>query len=75
MLSEQEFENPQELEDLYFSEFEQLKKEQGITNNKEYHYDTPCTVFNQKKMLLEAGFRSVKKVWHKGQTVILVAEK
>jgi tRNA (cmo5U34)-methyltransferase len=75
MLSEHEYENPQEMEDFFFSEFERLKKEQGVTDNREYHYDTPCTVSNQKKMLLEAGFTNVKEVWHKKNVVILVADK
>ena len=75
MLSEHEYENPQEKEDFCFSEFERLKKEQCLTNNREYHYDTPCTVSNQKKMLLEVGFTNVREVWHKNNTVILVADK
>ena len=75
MLSEHEYENPQEMEDFYFSEFERLKKEQGIADDREYSFDTPCTVLNQKKMLLEAGFTNVKEVWHKNNVVILVADK
>ena len=75
MLSENEYGNPQETEDFNFSEFERLKKEQGITDSREYHFDTPCTVLNQKKMLLEAGFVNVKEVWQKGIIVILVANK
>ena len=75
MLSEHECDNPQEQEDLYFSEFERIKKEQGIIDSREYHYDTPCTVSNQKKMLLVAGFTNVKEVWHEKQTIILIANK
>ena len=75
MLSEHEYKNPQEWEDLYFSEFERLKKEQGICDDREYHYDTPCTVQNQKKMLLDAGFTNIKEVWRKKNTVILMADK
>ena len=75
MLSEVEYKNPQEQEDFYFSEFERLKKEQGINDSREYCYDTPCTVANQKKMLLDVGFKSVKEVWQKGHTVILLANK
>ena len=75
MLSEHEYENPQAAEDNYFSEFERLKMEQGITDNREYHYDTPCTVANQKQMLLDAGFSSIKEVWRKKIAVILIAEK
>jgi len=75
MLPAHEHENPQETEDFYFSEYQRLKDEQGITDSREYHYDTPCTVDNQIKMLLEAGFAEVNEVWNKGDTVILVAKK
>lgn len=75
MLSGNEYEKPQETEDFNFSEFERLKNEQGITDSREYHFDTPCTVSNQKKMLLEAGFANVKEVWQKGNSVILIANK
>ena len=75
MLSEHEYENPQEKEDLCFLEFERMKKEQSISDNNEYHFDTPCTVSNQNKMLLEAGFTSVNEVWRYKNTVILIAEK
>ena len=75
MLSEQEYDNPQKTEDLYFSEFERLKKEQCLVDNIEYHFDTPCTVANQMKMLFEAGFTNVKEVWRQRNVVILVAEK
>jgi len=75
MLTEHEYDNPQEMEDFYFSDFERLKKEQSLDHSKEYHYDTPCTVSNQKKMLLDAGFVNVKEVWRKNNTVVLVANK
>jgi tRNA (cmo5U34)-methyltransferase len=75
MLSEHEYENPQEMEDFYFSEFERLKEEQGINDNREYHFDTPCTVINQKKMLQEAGFSNVREAWQEKNTVILLADK
>ena len=65
----------QEKEEHYFAEYERLKQEQGITDDREYHYDTPCTVTNQKKMLLDAGFSDVEEVWRVGNTVILVARK
>jgi tRNA (cmo5U34)-methyltransferase len=69
MLSEKEYDNPQEKEDFYFSEYKRLKLEQGLTDNKEYHFDTPCTVNNQKKMLLKAGFLNVEEVWNKELTI------
>lgn len=75
MLSEKDYENAQEMEDFYFSEYKQLKEAQGLVDNREYHYDTPCTVTNQMKMLSEAGFAKVEEVWHRGNTVILIANK
>ena len=75
MLSEDEYENAQELEDFYFSEYEALQKKQNITDGRQYHYDTPCTVKNQIRLLLGAGFKSVREVWRDGNTVILVADK
>ena len=69
----------QEEEDFHFAEYEQLKQKQGIYDNQAYHYDTPCTLSNQKRMLLTAGFSNVKEVWRKeserGLIVILVSEK
>ena len=75
MLSEHEYENAQEMENFYFREYSRLKDEQRITDNREYHYDTPCTVTNQTDMLFNAGFSSVKEVWRKGNVVVLVAYK
>jgi len=75
MLSEHEYENAQEMEDFYFRELTRLKNEQGLSDNREYHYDTPFTVTNQIKMLNETGFSSVKEVWRKQNAVVLVAYK
>ena len=73
--SEHEHENAQEMEDFYFREYIRLKDEQGITDSREYHYDTPCTVVNQIRMLYDAGFSSVKEMWRKENAVVLVAYK
>lgn len=75
MISEKETSNPQEIEDHFFSEYERLKKEQQLDGSMEYHYDTPCTVHNQRNMLLNAGFTLVKEVWQMKNTVVLVATK
>ncbi|MDR0293359.1 MAG: methyltransferase domain-containing protein [Oscillospiraceae bacterium] len=75
MLSENDCEDAQKQEDMHFAEYERLKNEQGITDNREYHYDTPCTVTNQIKMLCAAGFTGVRKIWQTGNTVILIARK
>lgn len=39
-----------------------------------YHYDTPCTIDNQIKMLNTAGFKRVEKLWQQAATVLLVAQ-
>jgi hypothetical protein len=75
MLAEMEYENAQEKEDFFFAEYELIKREQNITDNRAYHYDTPCTVSNQKGMLLKAGFSSVSEAWRVENNIILIAKK
>ena len=75
MLTESEHEDVQALEDHYFSEYERFKKEQGLSDGREYHYDTPCTVANQLKLLLSAGFSSAEVVRQWKNSVIIVAKK
>lgn len=62
-------------EDLWLSENARLRKEQGITGDEFYHYDTPCSVDNQIAMLKQAGFNSVEQVFRIENTVMLVAKK
>ena len=62
-------------EDLWFSENDRLRKEQGITDDEFYHYDTPCSVDNQIALLKQAGFNSVEQVFRIENTVMLVAKK
>ncbi len=64
----------QEYEDYHFSENKRIRSELGITKGF-YHYDTPCTVENQIKMLCKAGFKSVEKIWKQENTAILLAKK
>lgn len=61
-------------EDLYFAENLRLRKEQNIPDGVFYHYDTPCTIENQKKLLLAAGFKQVEQVFRVENTTMLVAE-
>ena len=65
----------QEEEDLWFSENERLRKENGITDDGYYHYDTPCTVDNQILLLKKAGFRKITQVFRTENTTMLIAEK
>ena len=52
-----------------------LKKEQGITDDEFYHYDTPLTVEHESDVLIEAGFSSVQVVNHWGATYTIKAVK
>jgi tRNA (cmo5U34)-methyltransferase len=62
-------------EDFYFKENERIRKEQNIPDGEFYHYDTPCTIDNQLKMLRIAKFEKVEMVWRKENTTIVVADK
>lgn len=52
-----------------------LKKDQGITDDEFYHYDTPLTVKHETEALLEAGFSSVEVLKNWGATFTLKAIK
>ncbi len=62
-------------EDFYYSKNEKISKEQNIPKGEFYHYDTPCTIENQIKMLELARFEEVNMVWRKENTTIIVADK
>lgn len=65
----------QEEEDFYYSENKRLRKELGIPDGDFYHYDTPCTMDNQIKIMLQAGFSRVEKKWRQENTTIMAAYK
>ncbi|EHJ01184.1 Methyltransferase type 12 [Clostridium sp. DL-VIII] len=65
----------QEEENFYYSENERIRKENNIQDNEFYHYDTPCTIDNQIKMLYKAGFENVEMNFRIGNTTIIVARK
>lgn len=65
----------QEEENHWFSENKRLRELQGIGEDEFFHYDTPCTIENQIKMLKEAGFTSVETVMRIENTTMLVARK
>ena len=52
-----------------------LKKEQGITDEEFYHYDTPLTVAHETEALLEAGFTEVSILANWGATYTIKAVK
>jgi len=64
-----------ELEREYRSELLRLKRLQGISDDKFYHYDTPLTVEHEVEALLEAGFQSVEILNRWGATYVLKASK
>ena len=62
-------------EDYFFAKAAQLRQEQGIPDDAYVHYDTPCSIENQIRLLYAAGFSKVEKVFELGGTVMLVAQK
>ena len=63
-------------QEFLFAEAARLRREAGVTNdNTFYHIDTPCTIHNQEKMMLEAGFDRVEQIFRIGNTSILIAKK
>lgn len=58
------------------AEAKRLRSEAGVINDTAfYHIDTPCTIHNQEKMMIEAGFGDVKQIFRIGNTSILIAQK
>lgn len=63
-------------QEFLFAEAARMRREAGVTDDSTfYHIDTPCTIHNQEKMLLEAGFSYVKQIFRIGNTSILIAQK
>ena len=54
-------------------EFLRLKREQNITDDEFYHFDTPLTVEHETEALREAGFASVEVLKNWGATYTLKA--
>ena len=65
----------EEEEKHWFGESKRLRELQGIGEDEFFHYDTPCTIDNQIKMLKKAGFSDVEKVMRIENTTMLVARK
>ena len=60
-------------EDFYYAENARIRKELNLPDNAFYHYDTPCTIQNQLKLLESAGFTKVREIFRMGNTTILTA--
>ncbi len=59
------FAESEELEKEYFRNLAQLKKEQRLSDDEFYHYDTPLLVEHEMDILRHAGFSDVRmmKKW------------
>lgn len=60
---------------LYRENLLSIKREEEITDDAFYHYDTPLTVAHEIEALLAAGFSSVAVLGHWGATYTLRAGK
>lgn len=67
------FAETREMERAYFADLERLKREQGITDNAFYHYDTPLTVEHEREVLKSAGFSDVQVLNSWGATSTIKA--
>ena len=56
------FAESDELEKEYFRNLAELKKQQGLSDDEFYHYDTPLLVEHEMEILRQAGFRDVRIV-------------
>ena len=59
-------------EDEFFAELARLKAEQRLGDGW-FHFDVPCTVENQIKLLKAAGFVEVNQVYKQENTVMITA--
>ncbi len=69
------FASSTEEEQTMRAEYERLKKEQGLSKNEIYHYDTPLTVAHETQALFFAGFAFVEVLGSWGSTCTLRAQK
>ena len=67
------FAGSDEEERHHFAQLKRLKREQGLSDDAFYHYDTPLTVEHETEALLEAGFSSVAVLKRWGATHALKA--
>ena len=69
------FAETDEEEQLRRAELLRLRREQGLSDDAFYHYDTPLTVGHETEALLEAGFASVTVLKRWGATRALKATR
>ena len=70
------FAESEEMEKEYFENLAALKKEQGLSDDAFYHYDTPLTVEHETDVLRHAGFRDVRimKQWGESTYTLLACK-
>ena len=64
-----------ELEEEYFRNLAQLKREQELPEDVFVHYDTPLTVEHEMQALKQAGFSEVRILKEWGTTSTLLAKR
>ena len=69
------FAESEALEKEYFQNLAALKKEQGLSDDAFYHYDTPLTVEHEMDILRRSGFRDVRimKQWSESTYTVLAS--
>ncbi len=67
------FAESEKTEKEYFQNLAELKKEQGLSDDALYHYDTPLTVEHELDILRHAGFRDARimKQWGESTYTVL----
>ena len=69
------FAESEELEEEYFRNLKALKKEQGLSDDEFFHYDTPLTVDHEIRILQQAGFSQVQILKEWGTTFTVLARR
>ena len=64
-----------ELEEEYFRNLAQLRREEGIPDGVFVHYDTPLTVEHETDVLRQAGFAEVKVLQCWGTSYTITAQR
>ena len=66
------FAESEEMEKEYFQNLADLKREQGLSDDEFYHYDTPLLVEHETDILRRAGFREVRIMKQWGESTFTV---
>lgn len=74
ILSEIDMPDAAAYEKKLFAELEKLKREQALSQDGSYHFDTPCTLNHQIELLYQAGFSDVRLVWQREHNITLLAQ-